>query len=69
MIAAPATSSGSVLVVAISNLRNKNAIDPLKPRTGEEELCEDRRVLKKRVLLLYRCMPDPKFEEVKTGLM
>jgi len=64
----PQIAPGHVLVIAISNLRNKNAIDPLKPRTGRRTLIKIEEFLKKRVSpFVHVHVKNPKFEEVKVA--
>ncbi|HEV8273871.1 MAG TPA: hypothetical protein VGQ04_21310 [Chitinophagaceae bacterium] len=64
----PQVAPGHVLIVAISNLRNKNAIDLLKPRTGRRTLLKIEEFLKKRVSpFVHVHAKNPKFEEVKVS--
>lgn len=64
----PQVAPGHVLVVPISNLRNKNAVDPLKPRTGRRTLLKIEEFLKKRVSpFVHVHAKNPKFEEVKVS--
>ncbi|MFL5772352.1 MAG: hypothetical protein ACJ75F_04290, partial [Flavisolibacter sp.] len=64
----PQIAPGHVLVVAISNLRNKNAIDPLKPRTGRRTLLKIEEYLRPRVSpFVHIHARNPKFEEVKVA--
>jgi hypothetical protein len=64
----PQPAPGHLLVIAISNLRNKNAIDLLKPRTGRRTLLKIEEFLKKRVSpFVHVHARNPKFEEVKVG--
>ena len=59
---------GHVLIIPISNLRNRNAIDPLKPRTGRRTLIKIEEFLKKRVSpFVHVHTRNPKFEEVKVA--
>lgn len=64
----PQVAPGHILVIPISNLRNKNAIDPLKPRTGRRTLLKIEEFLKKRVSpFVHVHAKNPKFEEVKVS--
>ena len=64
----PQVAPGHVLVIAISNLRNKNAIDLLKPRTGRRTLIKIEEFLQKRVSPFVRVhAKNPKFEEIKVS--
>jgi len=59
---------GHVLIIPISNLRNRNAIDLLKPRTGRRTLIKIEEFLKKRVSpFVHIYARNPKFEEVKVA--
>jgi hypothetical protein len=57
-----------VLIIPISNVRNKNAIDPLKPRTGRRTLLKIEEYFKKRVSpFVHVHAKNPTFEEVKVS--
>lgn len=58
---------GHVLVVPISNLRNRSAVDILKPRTGRRTLIQIEEYLKKITSpFVHVHAKNPLFEEVKT---
>lgn len=64
----PQVAPGHVLIVPVSNLRNKNAVDTLKPRTGRRTLLKIEKFLQKRVSPFVKVhAKNPKFEEVKLG--
>jgi len=64
----PQVAPGHVLIVPISNLRNRNAIDKLKPRTGRRTLIKIEEYLRKRVSsFVHVHARNPKFEEVKVS--
>lgn len=59
---------GHVLIIPVSNVRNKNAIDPLKPRTGRRTLLKIEEYFKKRVSPFVKVhAKNPTFEEVKVS--
>jgi len=64
----PQVAPGHVFVIPVSNLRNKNAIDPLRPRTGRRTLLQIQEFLKKRVSpFVHIHVRNPQFEEVKVS--
>ena len=59
---------GHVLIVPVSNLRNKAVIDILKPRTGRRTLLQIEEYLKKITSpFVHVHAKNPKFEEIKTS--
>ena len=59
---------GHVLIVPVSNLRNKAVVDILKPRTGRRTLLQIEEYLKKLTSpFVHVHAKNPKFEEIKTG--
>lgn len=59
---------GHVLIVPISNLRNRNAVDILKPRTGRRTLIKIEEYLKKITSpFVHVHAKNPLFEEIKTS--
>ncbi len=59
---------GHVLIIPISNLRNKTAIDILKPRTGRRTLLQIEEYLKKLTSpFVHVHAKNPRFEEIKTA--
>lgn len=59
---------GHILIVPISNLRNRNAVDILKPRTGRRTLIQIEEYLKKITSpFAHIHARNPLFEEVKTS--
>jgi hypothetical protein len=59
---------GHVLIVPVSNLRNKNVVDILKPRTGRRTLLQIEQYLKKLTSpFVHVHAKNPKFEEIKTA--
>lgn len=64
----PQIAPGHVLIVPISNLRNKNAVDILKPRTGRRTLLQIEEYLQKLTSpFVHVRAKNPKFEEIKTA--
>jgi len=61
-------SPGHVLIIPVSNLRNKNAVDILKPRTGRRTLIKIEEYLRKLTSpFVHVRAKNPLFEEVKTS--
>lgn len=61
----PQVSPGHVLVVPISSLKSRNAIDPLRPKTGRRTLLEIENFLKKRTSPFVRVhAKNPVYEQV-----
>ena len=59
---------GHILIVPVSNLRNKNVVDILKPRTGRRTLLQVEEYLKKLTSpFVHVHAKNPKFEEIKTA--
>jgi hypothetical protein len=59
---------GHVLIVPVSNLRNKNVVDILKPRTGRRTLLQIEEYLKKLSSpFVHVQAKNPTFEEIKTA--
>lgn len=59
---------GHVLIIPVSNLRNKKAVDILKPRTGRRTLIQIEEYLKKLTSpFVHVHAKNPLFEEVKTA--
>ena len=61
----PQVSPGHVLVVPISSLKSRNAIDPLRPKTGRRTLLEIEAFLKKRTSPFVRVhAKNPVYEQI-----
>ncbi len=61
----PQVSPGHVLLVPISSLKSRNAIDPLRPKTGRRTLLEIEDFLKKRTSPFVRVhAKNPVYEQV-----
>ncbi|HEY5969972.1 MAG TPA: hypothetical protein VIU35_18450 [Chitinophagaceae bacterium] len=59
---------GHVLIIPVSNLRNKNAVDILKPRTGRRTLIQIEEYLRKLTSpFVHVRAKNPLFEEIKTS--
>jgi hypothetical protein len=59
---------GHVLIIPVSNLRNKEAVDILKPRTGRRTLLQIGEYLQKLTsTFVHVHVQNPAFEEIKTA--